>query len=169
MTALRLAPALMDAHIAPRSPWEHAALGHSPPTTSTFHPMPFPGNGQMAEQISSFDWAKTSLGPIDAWPRALQNIVSTVLAWRQPICFWWGPDLLQIHNDDYLPLLADRADNALGQPFQKLWSDVWNGVRPFVEEAMAGRGTWAENLTTYYGSEWRAPGNVLDVFLQPAP
>jgi two-component sensor histidine kinase len=108
--------------------------------------MPFPGYGQMAEQISSFDWANTSLGPMDAWPRALRNVVSTVLASRQPICFWWGPELLQIHNDDYLPLLADRVDKALGRPFQEVWADVWDGVRPFVEEAMTGRGTWAENL-----------------------
>jgi two-component sensor histidine kinase len=108
--------------------------------------MLFPNNGRMAGQISSFDWSKTSLGPVEAWPRALKNTVSTVLASRQPICFWWGPELLQIHNDDYLPMLADRVDNALGRPFQELWADVWEGVRPFVEEAMAGRGTWAENL-----------------------
>lgn len=108
--------------------------------------MRFPANSKMAEQISSFDWAKTSLGPMETWPRALKNVVSMVLASRQPICFWWGPDLLQFHNDDYLPLLADRVDRALGRPFQEVWPDVWEGVRPFVEEALAGRGTWAENL-----------------------
>lgn len=108
--------------------------------------MLLPNHGQMAEQISSFDWANTSLGPMGAWPRALRNVVSTVLASRQPICFWWGPELLQMHNDDYLPLLADRVDRALGRPFQAVWADVWEDVRPFVEEAMSGRGTWAENL-----------------------
>jgi two-component sensor histidine kinase len=113
---------------------------------SASQPIRLPGSGRMAEQISAFDWASTSLGPIDAWPRALRNVVSTVLASRQPICFWWGPDLLQIHNDDYLPLLVDRVDNALGRPFQQLWADVWEDVRPFVEEAMTGRGTWTENL-----------------------
>jgi two-component sensor histidine kinase len=105
-----------------------------------------PRPAQMAQQISSFDWASTSLGPMDAWPRALRNVVSTVLASRQPICFWWGPELLQMHNDDYLPLLADRVDSALGRPFRQVWADVWEGVSPFVEEAMSGRGTWAENL-----------------------
>lgn len=106
----------------------------------------FEGLGYMAEQIVAFDWASTSLGPIATWPRSLTNIVRTVLASRQPICFWWGPDLLQFHNDDYLPMLADRADRALGAPFQQLWSDVWDGVKPFVDQALKGKGTWMENL-----------------------
>ncbi len=106
----------------------------------------FVGGGEMAEQVLAFDWARTALGPIDTWPSALLNVLRTVLASRQPICFWWGPELLQFHNDDYLPVLADRADRALGAPFRELWSDVWDGVKPFVDTAMAGRGTWAENL-----------------------
>jgi two-component sensor histidine kinase len=100
----------------------------------------------MAERIVTFDWTGTSLGPIDSWSRSLMNVLRTVLASRQPICFWWGPELLQIHNDDYLPMLADRADRALGAPFKELWADVWADVSPFVDEAMNGRGTWAENL-----------------------
>jgi two-component sensor histidine kinase len=51
-----------------------------------------------------------------------------------------------MHNDDYLPMLADRADAALGAPFKELWADVWDDVRPFVDEAMSGRGTWTEDL-----------------------
>ena len=102
--------------------------------------------GQMAQKIMAFDWASTSLGPMQAWPRSLTNILQTVLASRQPICFWWGPDLLQLHNDDYLPMLADRVDRALGMPFRELWSDVWQDVEPFVEQALRGHGTWAENL-----------------------
>ncbi len=102
--------------------------------------------GHMAAEIRAFDWSATSLGPIDTWPRSLTNILRTVLASRQPICFWWGPDLLQFHNDDYLPMLADRAGRALGAPFQELWADVWEDVRPFVDEALRGKGTWATNL-----------------------
>lgn len=104
------------------------------------------GRGGVAEQILAFDWASTSLGPVETWPRSLTNILCTVLASRQPICFWWGPDLLQLHNDDYLPMLADRADRALGAPFQELWADVWQDVKPFVDQALQGKGTWAEDL-----------------------
>ncbi|RFC66527.1 histidine kinase [Fulvimarina endophytica] len=77
---------------------------------------------------------------------ALVNTLRTVLATRQPICFWWGPDLLQFHNDDYLPILKDRNRQVLGQPFADIWSDVWEDVEPIVGEALAGRGTWFEDL-----------------------
>lgn len=105
-----------------------------------------PDDGRMAQRIRSFDWASTSLGPMDGWPRALISVLRTVLASRQPICFWWGPELLQFHNDDYLPILADREARALGAPFRELWSDVWQDVEPFVQAAMQGRGTWNEDL-----------------------
>lgn len=108
--------------------------------------MRLPNHGYMAEQISSFDWAKTQLGPMDSWPRALTNVLSTVLASRQPISFWWGPELLQIHNDAYLELLADRLDRALGRPFPEVWSDVWQDVKPYVDQALAGTGTWEVNM-----------------------
>jgi len=43
-------------------------------------------------------------------------------------------------------MLADRRDRALGAPFRDLWADVWDGVEPFVTQALDGRGTWAEDL-----------------------
>ena len=104
------------------------------------------GGGRMGAAIRAVDWSTTSIGPIANWPRSLVNVLRTMLSSRQPICCWWGAELLQFHNDDYLPLLADRADRALGTPARKLWADVWDGVQPFVDEALAGRGTWTENL-----------------------
>ncbi|RKE85932.1 PAS domain-containing sensor histidine kinase [Rhizobium sp. AG855] len=111
------------------------------------HQMHFLGSpGQVADEIRAFDWSATSLGPIEGWPPALLTTLRQVLATRQPMCFWWGDDLLQFHNDAYLPILAERVSSALGQPFREYWSDVWVGVEPFVTRAMAGEGTWMENL-----------------------
>ncbi|TFF17863.1 histidine kinase [Jiella endophytica] len=111
----------------------------------TAHPL-LVGGGRMGEAIRAFDWSKTSLGPMSAWPLALLNTLRTVLATRQPICLWWGPELLQFHNDAYLPMLAGRPADALGAPFRKFWADVWGDVEGFVDEALAGRGTWIEDL-----------------------
>lgn len=103
-------------------------------------------SGSVADEIRAFDWSKTSLGPPANWPPALMTTLRQVLATRQPMCFWWGPDLLQFHNDAYLPMLAGRERSALGQPFREYWADVWEGVEPFVRRAQAGEGTWMENL-----------------------
>jgi two-component sensor histidine kinase len=102
--------------------------------------------GRMAADIRAFDWTATSLGPLETWPPALVTTLRLVLATRQPMCFWWGAELVQFHNDAYLPILAGRESNALGQPFHEYWADVWEGVEPFVHRALAGEGTWMEDL-----------------------
>ena len=102
--------------------------------------------GRMAEEIRAFDWSATSIGASPTWPSALVTTLRLVLATRQPMCFWWGDDLLQFHNDAYLPILAGRDSNPLGQPFRDYWADVWQDVEPFVQRAQAGEGTWIENL-----------------------
>ncbi|MGL4196850.1 MAG: sensor histidine kinase [Allorhizobium sp.] len=102
--------------------------------------------GTMVEEIRAFNWGATTLGPIENWPPALKTTLRLVLASRQPMCFFWGEDLLQFHNDAYLPILAGRETNPLGQPFREYWADVWDGVETFVHLALNGEGTWMENL-----------------------
>lgn len=101
--------------------------------------------GSVAREMEQFDWGQTSIGPVETWPAALSTTMRLILSSRQPMCFWWGEDLLQFHNDAYLPMLTGRA-NALAQPIRQYWSDVWDGVEPFVIKALAGEGTWIENL-----------------------
>lgn len=104
------------------------------------------GGGEMAEAIRAFDWAATELGPVKTWPVSLKTTMRLVLASRQPMCFWWGSNLLQFHNDAYLPMLGLRKDIALGGPFAAVWADVWEGVLPYAQRALAGEGTWEEDL-----------------------
>jgi two-component sensor histidine kinase len=100
----------------------------------------------VARHLNAVHWSCTSLGPVEDWTFSLKSTVRTVLSTRQPMCFWWGEELLQFHNDAYLPMLGQRVDRAIGAPFRELWSDVWEDVLPFVECALAGKGTWQENL-----------------------
>ncbi|WP_244493058.1 MULTISPECIES: sensor histidine kinase [unclassified Aureimonas] len=103
-------------------------------------------DGVIWDAIRSVAWEKTSLGPMDAWPFTLRALLRSLLLSKQPMCLWWGPDLLQFHNEAYLPMLGARADKSVGQPFEVLWSDVLDGVLPYLKEALAGRGTWVEDL-----------------------
>ena len=105
-----------------------------------------PIGGVMADQIRAYPWHTTSLGPIETWPASLLTTLRIVLASKQTMCFWWGRELISFHNDTYIPILGQRADRALGRPFTEVWADVWDGVLPFVQEALAGRSTWMEDL-----------------------
>ncbi len=104
------------------------------------------GGGALGAAIRAFDWASTPLGPLETWPRSLKTISHLVVTSKQPMCFWWGPKLTELYNDAFVPMLGARADRALGRPFKEVWPDVWPDVLPLVRRALAGEGTWSEDL-----------------------
>ncbi|MFN3673128.1 MAG: HWE histidine kinase domain-containing protein [Bosea sp. (in: a-proteobacteria)] len=99
---------------------------------------PFPGGGAMAKAIRAVDWGQTSLGPIANWPLSLKAVLRMMLASRQPMCLFWGPDLRMLYNDAYGPMLGQREGKALGQPFHIAWADVWQDVLPITRSALSG-------------------------------
>jgi two-component sensor histidine kinase len=100
----------------------------------------------MAEAIRDHDWGPTSIGAIDTWPLALKTVVQMMLHQRHAICLFWGRDLNILYNDAYKPFLGAKETGALGKPFPVIWSDVWDDVKPFVDEALSGSGTYTENM-----------------------
>ncbi|WP_337267632.1 HWE histidine kinase domain-containing protein [Oryzifoliimicrobium ureilyticus] len=107
----------------------------------------FPGDrGPMGEAIRDYDWASTSIGPIDQWPVSLKAVVEMMLKQRHAICLFWGSDLNIIFNEAYGSLLGMKAEGALGQPFSKLWAEVWDDLKSFTDRALAGEGTFVEDF-----------------------
>ncbi|ONG58918.1 hybrid sensor histidine kinase/response regulator [Pseudoroseomonas deserti] len=98
----------------------------------------------MAARIRDFPWETTPLGPIAKWPSALRLAVDLALASHFPKCLFWGPALISIYNDAYLPLLGAKPD-ALGRPMAEVWQDTWEQIGPIAERAMAGTSTFIED------------------------
>jgi two-component sensor histidine kinase len=69
-----------------------------------------------------------------------------MLQQRHAICLFWGHDLNILYNDAYRPFLGNKEKDALGKPFSEIWSDVWDDVKSFAEEALSGNGTYTENM-----------------------
>lgn len=100
----------------------------------------------MGTMIANFDWGRTPLGAVDTWPDGLRSVVELMLGQRHAICIFWGRDLTMLYNDAYAPILGAKELHALGQPASQIWSDVWENIRPFVDQALSGDGTWSEEL-----------------------
>src|SRR5687768_7097564 len=107
----------------------------------------------MAERCRNFDWANTSLGPVEEWSQSLRTMASAVLASRNPMLLFWGPRLIQFYNDAFRPSLgpsegpAPRHPRALGMRAADFWTDVWAVVGPQIEGVMTrGEAVWFENL-----------------------
>jgi signal transduction histidine kinase len=113
----------------------------------------FSGTGEMVELCRNFNWAATALGPIEHWSQSLRTVADAVLASRNPMLLFWGPELIQIYNDAFRPSLgpstgvAPRHPRALGMPAAEFWTDVWEVVGPQIQGVMTrGEAVWFENL-----------------------
>lgn len=105
---------------------------------------------EMTELVLAHDWSSTALGPISTWPLSLLTTVRLVLASRYPMFVWWGPDLVNIYNDSYIPVLGAKHPAALGASGREVWAEVWGDLggyaRAVVEE---GRSNWAEDMPLF--------------------
>lgn len=93
----------------------------------------------MREAIDNFDWSVTPLGPRELWPQSLRTTVDIMTGSSFGMCCGWGPELTMIYNDAYAEILGKRHPEALGRPWSETWADVWSGISPIIDEAMAGR------------------------------
>ena len=95
-----------------------------------------PMAGEMAEAIRQTDWSQTALGPSLQWPISLRIAVTTVLDSPLPSLVMWGPELIQIYNDAYAPLLGLRHPVALGQATHLCWPEVRQFNQPIFRQVM---------------------------------
>ena len=105
------------------------------------------GGGEMGARMRAFDWAPTPLGTVDTWSQSLRTAVGIAINSRYPMFVWWGPHLINLYNDAYIPMLGARHPAALGTPARSVWADIWNVVGPQAEVVLKeGRATWNEEV-----------------------
>ncbi len=101
-------------------------------------------NASMRDRIESFGWASTSMGPRETWPESLLTVLSLALNTSFAMMIMWGPDLVQIYNEGYVPILGDKHPASLGQGAEACWNDIWNSVGPML------RGVYDRGEPVYY-------------------
>src|SRR5579871_4491236 len=82
----------------------------------------------MADPVANFDWNRTVLGPMANWPEALRLAYQIVMSSRFPMFIWWGPELINIYNESYVPMLGKKHPAAFGRPASEVWYDIWDVV-----------------------------------------
>ena len=102
------------------------------------------GGGAAAAAIRAHDWWGSPIGEPDTWPSVLKTTVSLILASRFPQCIIWGPSLIAIPNDAFLPILGDKPA-ALGRTLDEIWAEIWPSLEPIVAKAFAGEPTFIED------------------------
>ncbi len=69
-----------------------------------------PGGVTMDQRIRRHDWAATPLGPVVAWPEALQAALRLVLDLGSPAALAWGEPHPLLCNDAFAALLGEGRD-----------------------------------------------------------
>lgn len=82
------------------------------------------GGGQVAGLIADFDWSRTALGPIKAWPDHVKATTALMLRSKVPIVMLWGEPGVMIYNDAYSLFAGKRHPNLLGSDVRDGWPEV---------------------------------------------
>ena len=101
----------------------------------------------MSSRCRAFDWSGTPLGHESRWPQSLKTLASTLLASRNPMLLFWGPDLVMIYNDAFAPSLGSARDvHGLGANARQFWADAWPVIGSQIERVMSrAEAFWFEN------------------------
>ena len=102
--------------------------------------------GACGALIAKHDWT-TTLGPVESWPPSLRSLVADMLHTKQPMLLFWGPELIQLYNDSFVPSFGrGKHPAALGQRARECWADAWPVVGAQIEAVISrGEPAWFAN------------------------
>lgn len=92
------------------------------------------GGGAAGDVLRAVSWATNILGPPSEWPISLRALVRAMLNTRQPTCIFWGPDLINLYNDGFIPILGEKHPLAMGQRAEECWRDAWPTVGGLLKD-----------------------------------
>jgi len=81
----------------------------------------FERGGEVGRIMAGMNWAATSLGPVQSWSVTLRTAVSICLESRLPVQIFWGPTLIEFHNDAVIPMLGSGHGANLGLPVDEMY------------------------------------------------
>ncbi|WP_181259183.1 ATP-binding protein [Pseudoduganella armeniaca] len=96
--------------------------------------------------MTAFDWSRTPLGDVDAWPPSLCNAVRLLLDCKLPMYLAWGEQFTQFYNDAYVPILGEKDADALGSDARVTWSEIWPTIGPMWQKVLTGEGIGFERF-----------------------
>ncbi|HYW05739.1 MAG TPA: ATP-binding protein [Longimicrobium sp.] len=98
----------------------------------------FAGAGEMRAKCRAHGWGETPLGPVQSWSPSLRTAAGTTVAASFASIVLWGPELIQIYNDAYIPFLGAKHPGALGIATRQCWPEVWHINEPVYGRVMRG-------------------------------
>src|SRR6201999_3964587 len=65
------------------------------------------------------------------WPEQLRLLVQVMLTAEFPMLLVWGPEMTQLYNDAFRPILGSgKHPAALGGSARETWAEIWDDIGP---------------------------------------
>lgn len=97
--------------------------------------------GTLDEVYDAVDWAATPVGDPRTWSPAMRGALDLVRGTHLPATLLWGPELVLLYNEAYIPLIADKHPAALGARARDVFPEAWETIGPLLHSVLAGEGT----------------------------
>jgi PAS domain S-box-containing protein len=99
------------------------------------------GSGRIGAMLCGFDWSATAIGPPAGWPEAFSISLKIVLNAKQPMLIWWGNDLTQFYNDEFLDTASPFLQNCgFGASGREHWPTISSVLADDIEYVLSGKG-----------------------------
>lgn len=83
---------------------------------------------------------------MESWSPALLTTYQIMMETGFAACATWGPEQTLLYNAAYIPFLGAKHPEALGQPIDQVWREVWDDIQPLVRQALSGEKVYLEDL-----------------------
>lgn len=103
-------------------------------------------DSEAAQMMRQKAWGRHPLGEPNTWPQELQTSLGLMLASKFPMFVAWGKQRYFFYNDAYSTILGDKHPAALGQSFEKVWSEIWADLLPLVTQIERGESVFLEDF-----------------------
>ncbi|KAK5746201.1 hypothetical protein LTR17_000935 [Elasticomyces elasticus] len=98
-----------------------------------------PGLPAWTQYVRDFDWATTPLGPMSSWSVHLRSVVVYMMNNPAPRLIVWGAEETFLYNEGCIGLFGPKHPWVLGQRVTDAFSEIYEGLRPFFDQAWTGK------------------------------
>lgn len=102
-------------------------------------PSSLPARDTLADLVSRFDWASTSLGEMSTWSQSQRAIVAFALRSPLAIAMMFGADGVMVYNNAYADISGDKHPQMLGMKVTDVWTEAAEFNAQVVATGMAGK------------------------------
>lgn len=110
----------------------------------------------MANALRQFDWASSSVGPIEDWPDPLKHAMRLALLSPAPMALLIGRDGVVAHNDAMRDLFGPCYEGSLGKPIAEVFPEAVPFYRDVLAQCFSGTGCRFRDrpLRVHRGGQW---------------